>query len=92
MKFEWSDDKSKKSYAKHGVHFDEAQSVFHDLNALDFFDVLHSIDEDRFIRIGLSELNRVLVVVYCEREFELIRIISARSATHKERDLYEKRI
>ncbi|MEK6553819.1 MAG: BrnT family toxin [Bdellovibrionota bacterium] len=92
MKFEWSDEKSKKSYLKHGVDFEEAQTVFRDASALEYFDALHSVDEDRLVRVGFSERGRILVVIYCEREIELIRIISARTATKMEMVIYEKRI
>jgi len=92
MKFEWSEEKSKRNYIMHGVRFEEAQTVFHDLNALDFFDVLHSVDEDRFIRLGLSCRGRIVVIVYCERETQILRLISARIATTEEREKYEKRV
>jgi uncharacterized protein len=92
MKFEWSEEKSKKNFAKHNVDFEEAQTIFHDPSALDYFDALHSVDEDRFVRLGFSQKGRILLVIYCEREVELIRIISARNATNKEVEIYEKRV
>ncbi len=64
--------------------------MFGDPDALTIFDDDHSIDEDRFITIGLSNRNRVLVVVYTEREPN-IRLISARRATPPERQQYEQR-
>lgn len=66
--------------------------MFSDPHALDFFDILHSVGEDRFISVGMSDVARLLVVVYCEREQKLIRIISARRATAKEATNYEERI
>ncbi len=66
------------------------QIMFGDPDALTIFDDDHSIDEDRFITIGLSNRNRVLVVVYTEREPN-IRLISARRATPPERQQYEQR-
>jgi len=85
IEFEWNLRKSRENANKHGVTFEEAQSVFYDDNAIQFYDADHSDEEDRFILLGLSiELN-LLVVCHCERENgEVIRIISARKATRKE--------
>ena len=88
--FEWSAAKSRANERKHGVSFEEAQSVFYDDFAKQFFDDDHSENEDRFIMLGMSNRSRVLVVCHCERSGgETIRIISARKATRKERDYYE---
>ena len=93
MKFEWDEDKSESNYRKHKVRFEEAQTVFTDNRALEFFDNEHSEeDEERFLRVGLSLRLNVLVVVYCERNEKNIRIISARKATSSERKVYEKGI
>ena len=77
---------------KHGVAFEEAQTVFDDCDALRIFDPDHSEDEDRFLLLGLSSVLRLLVVCHCYRENdEQIRIISARKATKKESATYERR-
>ncbi|GIK58012.1 MAG: hypothetical protein BroJett015_36750 [Chloroflexota bacterium] len=89
MKFEWDTKKAEANRSKHGVAFDEAQTVFDDPLYVDFYDPDHSDDEDRYIIIGESELGRLLFVSYVERG-ELIRIISAREVTLKEREAYEE--
>jgi len=81
--------KSKANQKKHGISFEEAQTVFFDENALEFFDPDHSESEDRFLLLGLSSSLRILVVSHCYRKREsLIRIISARKATKKEQKVY----
>ena len=91
IKFEWSSTKAKSNQAKHKVSFDEAQSVFFDEYAQQFYDAKHSDNEDRFFMLGKSIRYRVLVVVHCEREEGgIIRIISARKATAKERKFYQE--
>ncbi len=92
MKFEWNRNKSESNHKKHQIRFEEAQTVFLDPNSIEFFDETHSEDEDRFIRIGLSGRLNLLLVVYCERNDQLIRIISARRAIGEEKKIYEKRI
>ena len=88
--FEWSPAKARANFKKHGVTFEEAQSVFYDEYARQFFDEDHSGQEDRFILLGTSNRLRMLVVCHCERGSDnLIRIISARKATAKERTFYE---
>ena len=90
IEFEWSPAKSKTNERKHGVSFEEAQSVFYDDFARQFFDEEHSDDEERFIMLGISNRSRVLIVIHCERSNgDIIRIISARKATRKEREYYE---
>ena len=87
--FEWDKAKSRTNLKKHGVSFEEAQSVFFDEYAVQFFDEEHSSEEDRFIMLGMSNLSRVLVVCHCERAGgSVIRIISARKATRKERGFH----
>ncbi|MBT8139778.1 MAG: BrnT family toxin [Gammaproteobacteria bacterium] len=90
IEFEWDNAKSRANLRKHGVSFEEAQSVFYDDLAIQFDEdsVKH---EDRFILLGISNLSRVLVVVHCERgpRGEVIRIISARKATVKEKRFYQ---
>lgn len=71
------------------MSFDEAQSVFYDEFALQFFDEDHSENEDRFILLGLSDQRRLLMVCHCERQQgNLVRIISARKATKNEAKFY----
>jgi len=90
IKFEWSPAKARGNLKKHGVSFEEAQSVFYDEFARQFYDVEHSDNEDRFILLGKSNQSRLLVVCHCERaEGNVIRIISARKATAKERKFYK---
>ena len=90
IKFEWNSRKAKSNETKHKVSFDEAQSVFFDEYAQQFYDSENSDDEDRFFMLGKSIKSRVLVVVHCERNGdEIIRIISARKATSKERNFYQ---
>ena len=93
LRFEWDERKNKGNRTKHGVWFEEAQSVFSDLHARLFHDPEHSEGEDRFILFGVSSAERTLVVVHCYREADsLIRIISARKATRKEVRFYEEGI
>lgn len=91
IKFEWDENKNKSNQKKHSIWFEEAMQVFDDKNALMFFDRDHSDLEDRFIMLGRSASN-ILVVIYCERHYATIRIISARKATLKEVKNYEKGI
>ncbi|GAB5387000.1 MAG: BrnT family toxin [Aliiglaciecola sp.] len=90
VKFSWDPAKAKSNLKKHGVSFEEAQSVFYDEFALQFYDD-ESSEEDRFLLLGLSNQSRILVVVHCERggDEEELRIISARKATSSERQYYE---
>lgn len=90
MEFEWDRDKARRNLAKHGVSFDEAKTVFDDPLYVDFFDPDHSADEERYIIVGQSRQDRLLVVSYTERK-NLIRLISVREATRSEKDAYEER-
>ena len=91
MKFEWDEKKNEKNHQKHGVWFEEAKNVFSDSYHLVFSDP--SLQEERYIVIGHSGFERLLVMVFCYRKNEsVIRIISARKATKKERSFYEERI
>lgn len=87
--FEWDANKEKSNISRHDVDFTEAESVFYDPLSVTVADPDHSIEEHRFIDIGMSDKNRVLVAVYTERE-EKIRIISVRKATPQERKDYEQ--
>ena len=86
MEFAWDARKARSNLAKHGITFDEAQSVFLDDNARLIGDPDHSDDEDRFVLLGYSKLARCLIVCHCYRKAESsIRLISARRATSLKR-------
>jgi hypothetical protein len=87
--FEWDDEKAKANERDHGVSFEEAVEVFDDEFALEEYDVAHSEDEPRFNIIGFSS-RRLLLVVYAERQEDVIRIISAWKASRKYREAYEQ--
>ena len=91
--FEWDDNKSRINLEKHGVTFEEAESVFQDDDALLMDDPDHSsYEEDRFLIIGFSVKSRILLVCHCYRQNdEMIRIISARKATKNEQKAYIRR-
>ena len=92
IRFDWDPRKSASNRRKHGVTFEEASTVFSDEHALLIDDPDHSKEEDRFILLGLSSSLRMLVVCHCYRESaQVIRIISARKATRKEREFYNRR-
>jgi uncharacterized protein len=92
LRFEWDPKKASFNEKKHGVTFDEAKTVFDDDDALVIADPDHSEAEDRFIILGLSSLDRALVVVHCFRaEGSVIRIISARKAGTNEQKPYWER-
>ena len=91
LSFDWDERKNHENMRKHGVSFEEAQTVFLDERALRFYDPDHSADEDRFILLGLSFALRELVVCHCYRAGEsVIRIISARRATRREATAYRR--
>ncbi len=91
LRFEWEAQKDRDNRRKHGVSFDEAKTVFFDENAVEFYDDEHSQWENRFLMLGLSVRLRVLLVCHCLRESgTVIRIISARKATKKEREFYPR--
>ncbi len=92
LSFSWDARKNASNRKKHGISFEEAQTIFEDENALLIDDPDHSIDEDRFILLGLSARPRILVVCHCYREQDdVIRIISARKATRSEQIQYRER-
>jgi len=87
MTYQWNPNKAKSNLKKHGVSFADAVGVFEDENAITIQDEHER--EDRFITIGRDFLSRILVVVYTFRDI-VIRIISARKATARERKMYEE--
>jgi hypothetical protein len=88
MDFEWNLQKATLNYKKHGVSFEEACTVFRDTLSTTFPDPDHSIQEERYLIIGLSSENRILVISHLYQD-QTIRIISARQATKRERTFYE---
>ena len=90
MKFEWDELKNTANKHKHGVSFEEATTVFDDDYAIYLDDEEHSVDEVRFIIIGVDSTFRKLTVCHCYRgkNSDIVRIISAREATKQETKLY----
>ena len=92
LRFDWDSRKNRDNKRRHGVSFEEADTVFLDEHALLISDPDHSDEEDRFVLLGLSAGLRILVVCHCYRESdEVIRIISARKATRSEEKQYRER-
>ena len=92
LRFEWDAAKAAANLRKHGVAFEDAETVFYDDHALLLDDPDHSHAEDRFVLLGLSASTRLLVVVHCYRDSsDTIRLISARKATTTERARYTER-
>ena len=87
--FDWDDEKAKANLQKHGIPFEEAESVFDNPLAATFKDAEHSIEEDRWIITGHSKLGQLLVICFIWRG-ETLRIINARKATNQEAKEYEK--
>ncbi len=89
VRFAWDPKKAAANQRKHGISFEEAQTVFYDETAKLISDPDHSEDEARFVLLGLSSRLRILVVCHCYRENDsVIRIISARKATKREQRFY----
>ena len=91
MDYEWNVKKNRENYQKHGIWFEEAVTIWADVLSVEFFDPDHSIMEERYIRIGHTSKNRLVLVVFCERS-NAIRIISARKVTSREKQIYEEGI
>ena len=90
MRFEWDARKNLLNQRKHGIRFEDAVHVFDEPEeAIDIYDELHSVAEDRFITIGPIE-GGLAVVVWTERGEDYVRVISARWATVRERALYRR--
>ena len=90
IKFEWDNNKAQLNIVNHNVTFEEASTVFEDVNAILFDDPEHSEDEDRFLLLGISSQARMLIVCHCCRgdDDNTIRIITARKATKNESKQY----
>ena len=90
MKFEWDPQKAERNLKKHGVSFEEASTVFFDPLSATFDDPDHSVGEHRYITVGVSSRERLIVAAHTERE-DVIRVLSARLATAHERKRHEER-
>ncbi len=92
--FEWNESKAKSNLQKHKISFDETKTIFDDAFLVTFPDDFSSDEENRFISIGNSTNNRILLVVHTEQDRKtdviIIRIISSRKATASEREIYEQ--
>ncbi len=91
--FEWDEPKARENLRKHKISFDEAKTIFNDPLLLTFHDERHSDYEERYISIGFSVENQILLVVHTEsgqNEGLVVRIISSRRATASERKVYEE--
>ena len=92
LRFEWDEKKYNLNQRKHGISFLEAQTVFADENALLLDDPDHSLEEERYILLGMSSKLRLLVISHTyRREALIVRIISARKATRMEQRQYWSR-
>ncbi len=92
LRIEWDENKNRANRHKHGISFEEAETVFADDYALLIADPEHSDNEDRFILLGMSSSLRIMVVCHCYRvQDDVIRIITARKATREEQNGYIKR-
>ncbi len=87
--YEWDPGKAARNLRKHGVTFEDAATVFQDDLSITVPDPDHSMEEERFITVGVSSQNRLLMVAHTERG-DFIRIISARELTPRERRQYEE--
>ena len=91
MQFEWDPDKYQENIKKHGITFDEAKTVFFDENMLRWDDTNHTDaygNEDRFYALGRSTYHNLLIVCFCERDKDVIRIITAWRANKKQKEAY----
>ena len=87
LRFEWDLQKAKRNLKKHGISFEEAATVFGDALSMTIVDSLHSTVEQRWVTLGLTHRERLVVVVHTNRG-STIRLISARKATRREKRTY----
>ncbi len=87
--FEWDPEKAKTNLKKHDIDFEETSTIFDDPQFITFLDEEHSIDEERYITIGLSKKGRLLMAAHTERK-KTIRLISARKVTKHEEKFYNE--
>lgn len=91
INFEWDENKNQINKVKHGIDFEEAATIFYDDNAIMFDDPEHSMEEDRFLILGISKYENLCIVSHCYcSDDNIIRIISARKATKNEIKTYNK--
>ena len=91
LSFVWDEEKNQGDIKKHKVSFEEASTVFYDENAILFDDPDHSVGENRFLIIGISRTDKLIIVSHCYRDGDdVIRIISARPAEKSEKDYYNE--
>lgn len=92
--YEWNNRKAQINLAKHKVSFEEGETIFDDPFLITYADELHSETEERWISIGMSTNERLLLAVHVEKmmpnDFVLVRLISCRKTTTSERRLYEE--
>ena len=87
--FVWDEDKNRANIAKHRVSFEDAATIFLNWPILVFFDPDHSHNEDRYVALGISKKQRILLVVHTEnKKGTLVRLISARKANRKEQNQF----
>ena len=85
----WDEEKNRSNQKKHGVSFEEAETVFYDDDSVLFDDPDHSFGEERFLIIGITSTEKLCIVSHCYRDDnEVLRIISARKATKNEQNIY----
>lgn len=89
MVFEWDNEKAERNKEKHGISFSEAATVFGDPLAMTFSDPDHSVGEHRFLTFGTTATGTAVVVVHTDRD-DIIRIISTRTMTRREKVMYEE--
>lgn len=93
IQFEWDPHKNEINKKKHGLSFETAKEVFYDEYAVLFDDPDHSIEEERFLILGMTRTEQICIVSHCYRDSESrIRIISARKATKNEQGFYFERL
>lgn len=90
MVFDWDSEKAARNLEKHGITFYEAATVFSDPLSMSYYDPDHSLSEHRFITIGMSERGELLMVAHTDHDGDIIRLISARQLTRRERKQYEE--
>ncbi|MEN9592811.1 MAG: hypothetical protein RJA21_1285 [Gemmatimonadota bacterium] len=88
--FEWDEKKAAENLSKHRVDFREAATVFQDNRSVTFPDEAHSTSERRYLIVGRSQSGRILVVSHTEVSEDVLRLISARTPTKRERRFYEE--
>ena len=88
MNVTWDEAKNLSNQKKHGVSFEEAETVFYDDDSVLFDDPDHSVGEERFLIIGVTDTEKLCIVSHCYRYEDVIRIISARKATKHEKQIY----